>query len=356
MRYPEFLSEGETIGFVAPSFGCATEPYKTAFGMALDNFRKRGFKTELGPNCYEGKGIGISNTPKACGNELNNMYASSDNKALISCGGGELMCEILNHVDFNSISKAKAKWYMGYSDNTNFTYLLNTICDTASIYAPCAASFGMKEWHKALEDAFSCITGEGFFEDENKVISKEFKGYETFELESLKSEDNPAPPYNLTEKKVIRKYVGCDLADGTSLEFEGRLIGGCMDCLVNLLGTDFDKTKQFIEKYKDDGIVWFIESCDLNVFSIRRAMWQMENAGWFKYVKGFMIGRPLMYGQEIMGLNQYDAVLGIIGKYNLPILMDCDFGHLSPAVPMIGGAYVKVNAVDENMTVTYQLK
>ena len=34
MRYPDFLSEGGTIGFVAPSFGCATEPYKTTFGMA----------------------------------------------------------------------------------------------------------------------------------------------------------------------------------------------------------------------------------------------------------------------------------------------------------------------------------
>ena len=31
MRYPEFLSEGGIIGFVAPSFGCATEPYITGF-------------------------------------------------------------------------------------------------------------------------------------------------------------------------------------------------------------------------------------------------------------------------------------------------------------------------------------
>ena len=29
----------------------------------------------------------------------------------------------------------------------------------------------------------------------------------------------------------------------------------------------------------------FFESCDLNVFSIRRAMWQMDNAGWFENVK-----------------------------------------------------------------------
>ena len=73
-----------------------------------------------------------------------------------------------------------------------------------------------------------------------------------------------------------------------------------MDCLVNLLVTRFDRTKDFLEKYKEDGIIWFLESCDLNVFAIRRAMSQMEEAGWFQYVKGFLIGRPLCFGQEMM--------------------------------------------------------
>ena len=45
------------------------------------------------------------------------------------------------------------------------------------------------------------------------------------------------------------------------------------------------ETKDFIERYKEDGILWFLEACDLNVFSIRRAMWQMEQAGWFEHVK-----------------------------------------------------------------------
>ncbi len=59
MRYPEFLKKNGCIGFVAPSFGCNIEPYKTAFGHALDKFEKMGYRTELGPNCYEGCGIGI---------------------------------------------------------------------------------------------------------------------------------------------------------------------------------------------------------------------------------------------------------------------------------------------------------
>jgi muramoyltetrapeptide carboxypeptidase LdcA involved in peptidoglycan recycling len=70
------------------------------------------------------------------------------------------------------------------------------------------------------------------------------------------------------------------------VQLEGRLVGGCMDCLVNLLGTRFDRVQDFNERYKEEGIIWFMESCDLNVMAIRRAIWQMKNAGWFSYVKG----------------------------------------------------------------------
>ena len=180
MRYPEFLSEGGTIGFVAPSFGCATEPYKTAFGMTIKRFEKEGYTIELGPNCYEDKGIGISNTPQACGNELTQMYESNVNDVLISCGGGELMCEILPYVDFDRIKAAKPKWYLGYSDNTNFTFLQNTIADTASVYGPCAGAFAMKDWHQALVDTFDVLRGKGC-ENNNGVVEKQVHGYETWD-------------------------------------------------------------------------------------------------------------------------------------------------------------------------------
>lgn len=352
MRYPEFLSEGGTIGFVAPSFGCATEPYKTAFGMTIKRFEKEGYTVELGPNCYEDKGIGISNTPQECGKELTQMYESNVNDVLISCGGGELMCEILPYVDFDRIKAAKPKWYLGYSDNTNFTFLQNTITDTASVYGPCAGAFAMKDWHQALVDTFDVLRGKGC-KNNNGVVEKQVHGYDTWERESLKNEENPAPQYNLTEKKILRKYVGENECD-TEIAFEGRLVGGCMDCLVNLTGTSFDKVKEFNERYAADGIIWFLESCDLNVFAIRRAMWQMDNAGWFKNVKGFLIGRPLCYGQEMMGLDQYSAVTGIAAKYNVPVIMDCDFGHLSPSMPLVSGAHTQVKVKDNDLSLNYR--
>ncbi|MCI6163698.1 MAG: LD-carboxypeptidase [Lachnospira sp.] len=348
MRYPKYLHDGGKIGFVAPSFGCAIEPYKTGFLKAQNNFKEMGYGIELGPNCYEQSGIGISNTPAKCGQELMDMYESSDNDILISCGGGELMCEILEFVDFNKLSVLPAKWYLGYSDNTNFTFLQNILCDTAAIYGPCAATFGMSKYHQSLKDTLDILTGK----------SHVVKGYEKWEAESLKTAENPVPEYNLTEIKKLVKYVeGKKVTDNEeNIEFSGRLIGGCLDCLVNMTGTKYDKVKEFNEKYKKDGIIWFLESCDLNVMSIRRAMWNLDNAGWFENLKGFIIGRPLVFGQELMGLDQYDAVMGVIGKYNVPVIMDADIGHLPPSMPVVSGSYAKVNVKADDITIEYQFK
>ena len=113
MKYPEFLPENGTIGFVAPSFGCSIEPYYTAFLNAQKKFAEMGHKSDLGPNCYASDGIGISNTPEACGAELTEYYCSDKNDILISCGGGELMCEILDKVEFDKIRKAQTKCLSG---------------------------------------------------------------------------------------------------------------------------------------------------------------------------------------------------------------------------------------------------
>lgn len=348
MRYPKFLKEHGTIGFVAPSCGCAIEPYKTGFDNAQKKWREMGYQMQLGPNCYAGDGVGISSTPQACGQELTEGYCDKNSDILISCGGGELMCEILDHVDFGRIGKADPKWYMGYSDNTNFTFLLTTLCDTASIYGPCAGTFGMEPWHESLSDAMALLRGE-------KLA---MSGYDRWERESLKDEEHPCVPYNLTEPSVIKYLLPdgrtnvdslviagerADAADTPQIDFSGRLLGGCVDCLVNLLGTGYDRVTDFAERYQSDGILWFLEACDINLMGIRRAMWQMEHAGWFRHCSGFLIGRPRV-GMNVseFDIDEYQAVTETLRKYNVPILMDLDIGHISPMMPLICGSMARV--------------
>ena len=350
MRYPKDLQAGGQIGFPAPSCGNGYEPYLSAFNNGLRKFEKLGYKVNPGPNAYKQDGIGISTIPEDCGKELTDMYLDRANDVLISCAGGELMCEILEYVDFEQIKTADPKWYMGFSDNTNMTYLMATICDTASIYGPCAGSFGQEPWHDAIWDALHLLTGE----------KRTMNSYGLWEKESLKNEEQPLEPYNVTEPLEMKVYQNGELvmdpeATGTKVQMEGRLLGGCMDCLVNLLGTEFDHTKNFIEKYKEDGILWFLEACDLNVFSIRRAMWQMEKAGWFKYVKGFMFGRPAN-GDFVWTLDRYQAVLKVASEYNVPVIMDMDIGHMSPMMPLVVGSMAKVELNGNSVSIAMEYK
>lgn len=347
MRYPEFLKENGTIGFVAPSFGCAIEPYHTAFHNALKKWKEMGYETNLGPNCFASNGIGISNEPCLCGEELNEWYCSEENDIIISCGGGELMCEVVLYMDFARMKQAKPKWYMGFSDNTNFTFLSAILLDTAAIYGPCAAAFGMEPWHASIQDAWDLLCGK----------TDCVKGYDLWEREGLKDEEHPLLPYNVTEPRVIRSYI---CKDGqaqevahASIELEGRLIGGCMDILQMYPGTAFDKVKEFNEKYQKDGFIWFMESCDLNIMSIRRAIWQMKQAGWFEHLKSFLIGRPLCYGEEAFGIEQYRAVTDLLSEYNVPIIMDLDIGHLAPMMPMICGSTAKIHIEGNDVTIHY---
>lgn len=400
MRYPNFLRENGTIGFVAPSCGCAIEPYRSAFDNAQKKWGELGYRMKLGPNCYAGDGVGISSTPRSCGQELTEGYCDQDSDILISCGGGELMCEILDHVDFERIRKADPKWYLGYSDNTNFTFLLTTLCDTASVYGPCAGTFGMEPWHESLSDTMALLRGE-------KLT---MTGYDRWEKESLKDEEHPCVPYNLTEPSVIKYllpdgrtnveslaktkcsmsgiaakaevHVGkngrlAEMAAGKKtdaaesrmadtegaltglpqIDFSGRLLGGCVDCLVNLLGTGYDKVTDFADRYQNDGILWFLEACDLNLMGIRRAMWQMEHAGWFKHCSGFLIGRPrLGMGAEEFGIDEYQAVTEMLRKYQVPILMDVDIGHVSPMMPLISGSMGRVVSDGETYRVEMMLQ
>lgn len=341
MRQAEFLKANGTIGFVAPSFGCNIEPYRSAFISAQKKFQELGHSLKLGPNCYEGSGIGISNTPEKCGEEITAFFADASVDVLLSCGGGELMCEILDYVDFEQIAARLPKWFMGYSDNTNLTFLLPTLCDTMAIYAPCAPAFGMREWHPAIQDAYDLLCGK----------KTEVQGYPLWERESLKDEEHPLEPYHVTEPRVLHVFP-----EGKQIQMRGRLIGGCLDCLGNLVGTKYDRVTDFAERYRKDGFIWFMEACDLNLMSIRRTLWQLSHADWFRHVKGFLVGRPLCYGSEEFGIDQYQAVLEVLRQYQVPVVMDVDIGHLPPMMPMISGSMVEVTVRGNDIILNYDFR
>ena len=82
----------------------------------------------------------------------------------------------------------------------------------------------------------------------------------------------------------------------------------------------------------------------------------MEQAGWFRYVKGFLFGRPLCHGQEMMGLDQYEAVLPTARRHKVPVVMDVDLGHLPPMMPLVTGSMAKVTAKEGKLEVRMEYR
>lgn len=375
VKYPDFLQKNSKLGLIAPSFGCASlEPYHTRFQHALSYFENQGYKPVVGPNVYLEDGIGKSTTAEKCGAEINDFFLSDKCDAILSVGGGETMCEDLEFVDFDGIAAARPKWFMGYSDNTNLTYTLATICDVASIYGPNASSFGMSPLHPFLTDAMALLEG--------KKLT--VRNYEAWEPEGLDSPENPTATLNCTEPfrmsiyhegKLWQNHSATDTAKSAlelagastlsssfdialdTLDFtvQGRMLGGCLDILCCLCGTKFDHTKDFIEKYNADGTIFFLEACDLGPLSILRGLWQLKNAGWFENAKAFFFGRPLHISESVMGLDCRQAVIHVLGDMGVPILFDLDIGHLPPQMPIICGALGTIHANGNSLSVSYQL-
>jgi muramoyltetrapeptide carboxypeptidase LdcA involved in peptidoglycan recycling len=199
----------------------------------------------------------------------------------------------------------------------------------------------MHNLDQSILDDYLLMTGE-------KLV---VKGYSKFQLRSSAyQKTHPLSGYNLKMDKVITSVYN------NEEHFEGRLLGGCLDILSLICGTKYDKVKEFNGKYKEDGVIWFLEACDLSPQGIRRTLLQLKMAGWFDTAKGFLIGRCAnAYTKEEFGLNRINAI-DVLKDLNVPVLIDVDLGHLPPTMPLITGSVGVVDYKDNYLTIKMLLK
>jgi muramoyltetrapeptide carboxypeptidase LdcA involved in peptidoglycan recycling len=341
MRYPKFLNPGDEISFVATSFGATLEPYNKRVLAAKRKFSKLGYKVNILDNVNKADLGYLATYPYDMAEEFSNAYLNSDSKLLLSVGGGELQFETLAYLDFDKLKDSEPKWFDGFSDNTNYSFLFPTLMDVAAIYGHCAGSFGMYNWHQSILDDYNLFTGN------NLSVS----GYGKFALKSsAHNKKHPLSGYNLKYNTKITSYPSDEL------NFEGRLLGGCLDILSLICGTKYDKVKEFNNKYASDGVVWFLEACDLTPVAIRRVLIQLRDAGWFSNAKGFLIGRSAnAFNNSDFGLDRISAC-DVLKELNVPILIDIDLGHIPPTMPIICGSYGKVEYKENNLKIEMELK
>lgn len=324
MRYPESLKVGDTIGICAPSSG-TTEPEKIEkLDKAIENLEKMGYKiveTESVRKDIKGR----STTAKERAKEFMQLWEDDRVKLIIYAGGGDFLMEMLDELDFEKIKQTKPKWTQGFSDITHLSLLLNTLCDIPSMYCENIKDYGMKSLYRNLLDSLKLVSGENITQT----------SFEKFEDDK---EDKPDGTYNLTKKVEWKNITG-----QKEIIMQGRAIGGCLDCVDTLIGTKFDKVTEYIEKYKEDGILWFLECYEMNTPQLQRILWKMKHAGYFENCRGIIFGRPFIM-REDYELTADEVILDAIGSLGIPIITEADIGHVPPQLAMVNGAILKITS------------
>ena len=132
--------------------------------------------------------------------------------------------------------------------------------------------------------------------------------YEKYELEK----DETLGTYNLTED------VYWENINSEDITIKGRIIGGCIDAIKNILGTKYDYTKEFIEKYKEDGIIWYFDIFSLTAEDFYLLLIQMKEAGWLDNLKGVIVGR-VKYPNSFVEMTYQEALKKVL---DVPVIFN----------------------------------
>lgn len=337
MKYPNFLKKNDKIGLAAPSDGVSDPIKQQRLDAAILTWKNLGYEI------IEAEHIRCSKEGKSCDSniqakELEKLFLNPEISIIFCVSGGDFLLEMLPYLDYSIINQ-NSKWIQGYSDPTGLLFIITTKLDIATIYSDNFKAFGMNPWHESLKNNLEIIKGNiksqnsfSLYESSNQEWKS---GLECYHL------DTPVQWKNLwSQEEVI---------------LEGRIIGGCIDVLVSLVGTKFDYVKDFIEKYKEDGIVWYFDNAELTSEQLIRALWQLKMAGWFQYAKGIIFGRSGVES-SYYDISFESALTKSLADLAVPVLWNLDFGHISPRMTIINGAIAQINYKEGKGSISFILK
>lgn len=320
IRYPKAVQKNNTIGITAISSHANLDKVD----LAENNLKELGFNVIETENVRTKYKL-VSSSGKQRANELMELWKNPKVSHIISARGGEFSMEIIPYLNEykEKLLKLSPKWMQGYSDTSCINFYLTTNYNIATVHGQNLGDYAMNDMHKALVDTLNMVK----LNENEEYIQQSFDKYA-----GIEDTDDMGASYNLIHESKYKNLSGEE-----NIKFEGRMIGGCIDVIKTLLGTPYDNTNNFCMQF-DEGMIWYLENCEMSVPDLYRVLWQMREAGWFNNVKGFLIGRT-MSSTAVEDFTYIDAIKDSIGALNVPIIYDVDIGHIPPQITCINGAY-----------------
>lgn len=291
MIIPNRLKKGDTIGVIAPS-NSIDDDDNVFIEKSSKLFEDLGFKIKLGNFIYSNS-LGYSATPLEKAQDVNNMFADSEVKAIFCVKGGENSNSTFDYLDYELI-KNNPKIICGFSDSTSIT---NAITLKTGLVTFSGATFkSLTSWE--TDYAFKEVIKR--FADKNLELGIPEDKYET-------------------------------LYEGIA---SGKLIGGNLSLITQMVcgkyALDFTDKILFIEELGFEASPTRVSSC----------LYFMKQNGVFNKIKGLWIGNY----KHPSGYSLEKIVLDTLGNnFDFPIIKSNNFGHIDKKTVIPIGTIAKID-------------
>jgi muramoyltetrapeptide carboxypeptidase LdcA involved in peptidoglycan recycling len=325
------LQPGDTVGIVSPSWGGAGMfPHRLERGIR--QLEALGFRVKIAPHALNQRGF-VSDTAENRAHDLHLMVADPEVTAIMAAIGGDHSCHLLPLLDYTLIRDHPKIW-IGYSDMT----VLNVAI-----------------WHKT---GLVTLNGPALLTD----LAEYPRMFEYTEQYLLKAVATAAPigevrPSAYWTEEFLDWGTQQDLTRPRKLEVsegwvwlkpgraEGTLIGGCIESLQHLRGTEYWPTWE-------DAILFFETSEERPLPStVDALLMDYQNMGVFDRLQGMIVGRPMRYSSDEKR-ELRERILERTERYSFPVITDMDFGHTSPQFTLPLGCRALIDSVQQRFAIT----
>ncbi len=327
MKYP--VTTNKTIYITAASNGVGHK--LESFDESLAILRKEGFETIETPSVRNNQNPSADKYTRA--KELNSCFEQDDNAIVAIAAGGDFLLDTLPLVDFETMQR-HPKWLIGASDPTTLLYTLTVKYGIATLYGFNAGSFN----YEHLNDPYMQV-GLSYLHNNfiDQTSSTKHAPYAHF-----------MDAYNGFD--TITKWESSTNSD---MHVRGRVIGGCIDALKDIIGTQFDKTASFNDTYYEDGIILYFDNFAMSIENLYRTLLQMKYSGWFNHVKLVIFGRNLFTSSETNTMTYLDAYKQALE--DIPFIYNADIGHTEPCMTIINGAMMDIELKKNKAKIHFDL-
>ena len=317
------LRAGDTIGVASPSWGGpAVFPHRLENGVAY--LESRGFRVRVAAHARGQAGF-VSGSAAERAADLHDLFGDPDVTAVIASIGGDHSCHLLPHLDFDLIA-ANPKVFMGYSDITVLNVAIWQRTSLVTFNGP-AMMTDFAEYPTPFDYTIRYF--------DRAVCSGAPIG--RIEPATLWTEEllDWRTQIDLTRPRQMSDAAGWTwLRAGAA---EGQLVGGCVESLQHLRGTQF---------WPDlEGRILFIETSEEKPSPARidGILMDYENMGVFGQISGLLVGRPMYYSDSEKA-ELREVVQRRTAGYAFPIVTDMDFGHTAPQFTLPVGCVARLDS------------